>query len=527
MSLDVASLGGRPVIIGGGIAGLLVALHLAPRPVVLLSRSPLGTEASSAWAQGGLAAAMGDDDDPALHLADTLAAGDGLCDQGMAKRILEAAPGAIRGLAEFGAHFDRAPDGRLRLGLEAAHSRRRIVHADGDGSGREVMRALVAAVRSTSSVAVAEGFEARRLAVEDGEVRGVWAGSARGAAFFGSRQVVLASGGIGGLFRDSTNPLGSCGQGLALAARAGAALADLEFVQFHPTALDGSGRPMTLISEAVRGEGAVLVDESGRRFVAGMQGAELAPRDVVARAVRNHLANGHRVFLDARKRPGSAFASRFPAIAVACGKAGIDPVRELIPIRPAQHYHMGGVAVGGTGRSSVAGLWACGEVASTGLHGANRLASNSLTEAIVCARWVAEDLAGTPFRPIRHAAADHAPSPDPEPVRPLVSRALGVVRDGESLAAAARALLPLAEGESPAADPAAVGLMIAISALWRRESRGAHHRVDFPHRMADAGRSRITLPAALAAARGLPERSGRKAVRRDEPVLNPLDRSLA
>lgn len=506
MSIDIRNREDRPVIIGGGIAGLLIALHLAPAPVLLLSRAPLGTEASSAWAQGGLAAAMGDDDDPALHLADTLAAGDGLCDRATASRILHAAPGAVAALAEFGVRFDRTPEGRLRLGLEAAHSRRRIIHADGDGSGREIMRALVAAVRATPSITVVEGVEARRLAVADNAIHGVWANGSAGRIFFAAHRVVLATGGIGGLFSNTTNPIGNCGQGLALAARAGAVLADLEFIQFHPTALDGSGSPMALISEAVRGEGAVLVDETGRRFLAGIQGAELAPRDVVARAVWNHLASGHRVFLDARERLAPAFAQRFPAIAQACGKVGIDPDRDLIPIRPAQHYHMGGIAVDASGRSSVSGLWACGEVASTGLHGANRLASNSLTEAVVCSRWVADDLAGTTARPTSQAISDdNTPAPDPTSMRGLVSRTLGVMRDGESLGAAAQILLPLAECRDAASDPATVGLMIAIAALQRQESRGAHHRADFPYRSAAARRSGITLQAALAAAQDFAE----------------------
>lgn len=505
MSIDIRDREDRPVIIGGGIAGLLIALHLAPEPVLLLSRAPLGTEASSAWAQGGLAAAMGDDDDPALHLADTLAAGDGLCDKAIASRILHAAPGAVAALAGFGVRFDRIPQGRLRLGLEAAHSRRRIIHADGDGSGREIMRALVAAVRSTPSIAVVEGMEARRLAVADNAVQGVWANGPAGRAFFGAHRVVLATGGIGGLFFETTNPIGNCGQGLALAARAGAVLADLEFIQFHPTALDGSGSPMALISEAVRGEGAILVDETGQRFLAGVQAAELAPRDVVARAVWNHLANGHRVFLDARGKPGPAFARQFPAIAAACGKISVDPARDLIAIRPAQHYHMGGIAVDGSGRSSVSGLWACGEVASTGLHGANRLASNSLTEAVVCSRWVAEDLAGIPSRPIRlvPVPVDDVLAPNTAPVRALVSSALGVVRNEENLVAAVRDLLSLAEHKGSASDPAAVALMIAIAALRRRESRGAHHRADCPRHAATARRSAITLEAALAAARDL------------------------
>lgn len=227
MSADVRSFFGRPIIIGGGIAGLMTALHLAPEPVLVLSRTPLGADASSTWAQGGLAASLGDDDYPALHLADTLAAGDGLCDAEIASRILHAAPSAIETLANLGVRFDRKPEGTLRLGLEAAHGRRRIVHAGGDGSGREVMRALVEAVRSAPSIVVVEGVEARRLAVKENAVRGVWASCSMGSVFFGSRRVVLATGGIGGLFFDTTNPLGSCGQGLALAARAGAVLADL------------------------------------------------------------------------------------------------------------------------------------------------------------------------------------------------------------------------------------------------------------------------------------------------------------
>ncbi|WP_192247861.1 L-aspartate oxidase [Mesorhizobium caraganae] len=501
MSAAVRSFFGRPIIIGGGIAGLLTALHLAPEPVLILSRTPLGSEASSAWAQGGLAGSLGDDDDPVLHLADTLAAGDGLCDAEIATRILHTAPNAIEALATLGVRFDRTPEGALRLGLEAAHGRRRIVHAGGDGSGREIMRALITAVRSTPSIVVVEGVEARRLAVEDNTVRGVWASCSMSPVFLGTGRVVLATGGIGGLFHDSTNPLGSCGQGVALAARAGAVLADLEFIQFHPTALDGHGRPMPLISEAVRGEGATIVDETGRRFLEDLHDAELAPRDVLTRAVWNHLANGHRVFLDARQRPGPEFERQFPTISSACRGVGINPVRDLIPIRPAQHYHMGGVAADGSGRTSVKGLWACGEVASTGLHGANRLASNSLTEAVVCARWVAESVAGSPIGVRTRLTAREIPSPDPISLRPLLSRSLGVERDGEILREAVSTLLPLAKRHDAASDPAAVGLMIAIAALQRRESRGAHYRTDFPDRAAIARRSRLTLDEALATAR--------------------------
>jgi L-aspartate oxidase len=494
-------LNGRPVIIGGGIAGLITALHLAPEPVVLLSKAPLEGEASSALAQGGLAASLGADDSPDLHLADTLAAGDGLCDEATVRRVVEAAPQSIANLERLGVVFDRAPGGTLRLGLEAAHSRRRIIHAAGDATGREVVRALAAAVRQTPSITVLEGMEARRLLVEDGKIAGMLAAGSMGTVALSTSHVVLATGGIGGLFRDTTNPLGSFGQGLALAARAGAELADLEFVQFHPTALDGLRRPMPLVSEAVRGEGAVLVDERGKRFLADTPGAELAPRDVVARAVWRQLAAGRRVFLDARQCLGSRFAERFPVIAALCSEAGIDPAIAPILVRPAVHYHMGGVAVDAEGKSSVDGLWACGEVACTGLHGANRLASNSLIEAVVSAAWVAKSVAASPpDRCRRLCPAAVPPRPDALLVRTIASHALGIVRDGETLREAAAALLPLATGREAVSDPALVALMITIAALRREESRGSHYRSDFPRHNAQPSRARLTFDEAFEAA---------------------------
>ena len=362
MSTEISALNNRPVIIGGGAAGLMTALQMAPEPVLLLSKAPLGAEASSLWAQGGLAAAMGGDDDPALHLADTLAAGAGLCDEAVARRIVDAAPAAVEHLARLGVAFDRRPDGSWRLGLEAAHGRNRIVHATGDGTGREIMRALIAAVRRCPTITLLEGVEARSLIVEDNAIKGVLAVNAQGPLVIDTSRVVLATGGIGGLFLDSTNPSGCFGQGLALAARAGAKLSDLEFVQFHPTAFDGPSRPMPLVTEAVRGDGAILIDDTGQRFMADQPGAELAPRDIVARAVWRRRAEGHRVFLDARKHPGAEFAKRYPVISAFCKMAGIDPATDPIPVRPAVHYHMGGIAVDVDGRSTVDGLWACGEV---------------------------------------------------------------------------------------------------------------------------------------------------------------------
>jgi L-aspartate oxidase len=492
---------GAAVVIGGGLAGLMTALALAPRPVLLLSSTPLGLETSSILAQGGIAASIGPDDDPSLHLADTLAAGDGLCDEGVAAAILGGAPAAIERLLQLGVAFDRDADGNLALGLEAAHSRRRIVHAGGDASGRDIIRTLVHRVFETPSVTVCEATRAQQLIVEDNTARGVVCQTDRDPVAFVTDRIVIATGGIGGLFLHGTNPAGSCGQGLALAAKAGAIMADLEFIQFHPTALDTGSFPLKLISEAVRGEGATLIDENGDRFMADTPGAELAPRDLVARAVWRHMSAGHRVFLDARDLRGIDFARRFPAITSFCRDAGIDPATQPIPVRPAAHYHMGGIAVDKRGRTSIDGLWACGEAACTGLHGANRLASNSLLEAVVCAGLVARDIAGLASTKRRASRIpDGSVGSDPTLIRPILSRAAGVLRDGDGLRAAARALFPLASSRQPASDPAIVALMIVIAALRREETRGAHARTDFPERAINATRTTLRLCDALDAA---------------------------
>lgn len=498
MTPDICDIGGAPVIVGAGLAGLMTALHLSPQPVVLLSATSLGTESSSTLAQGGLAASVGADDSAELHLSDTLAAGDGLCDEGIVRRIVKAAPAAIDHLTRLGAPFDRDLDGALRLGLEAGHSRRRIVHAAGDATGRELLRMLVAVARRTRSITILEGMNALRLIAAEGGIVGLLAAWHTGVVALPTRRVVLATGGVGGLFGDTTNPLSSFGHGLALAARAGAELADLEFVQFHPTALDISRRPMPLVSEAVRGEGALLVDQDGRRLLSDVPGGELATRDVVARAIWNELMAGQRVYLDARQCLGRKFAKRFPAIEAVCRQVGIDPAVEPIPVRPAAHYHMGGVAVDAEGRSSVTGLWACGEVACTGLHGANRLASNSLAETVATAAWVAQSVAATSagWQWPRLPAAVAPPRPHPSSIRRVASDALGIVRNGSALREAVRALLTVAVGDQVASDPALVALLIAISALRREESRGSHYRSDFPERGAAAVPSRLTLCAA-------------------------------
>jgi len=505
------------VVIGAGIAGLSVALDLAPRPVVVLSPAPLGRGVATAWAQGGIAAAIGPDDAPALHAADTLAAAAGIGDAEVAKRVAEAAPECIARLIARGVAFDKAAEGALALGLEAAHSRRRIVHAGGDATGAVVIDALIKAARATPSIAIEEGARAVSLVVDDGAVVGVEVQRGGERAVLAASAVVLATGGVGGLYAHTTNPLGSTGAGVALAARAGARLRDMEFVQFHPTAIAVGRDPMPLASEAVRGEGAVLINERGQRFMANVPGAELAPRDVVARAIAREIAAGRSVFLDSRAALGAGFAERFPSVYASCREAGIDPSTQPIPVRPAAHYHMGGVAVDGRGRTSVTGLWACGEVSATGLHGANRLASNSLLEAVAFARWIADDIhdavslsRNAPRAPGRPGAAP--PADGVAELRRLMTETVGVVRDASGLARAVARLSDLAFDDGALTDRALVGLLIAASAWKRTESRGGHFRSDHPLAIAaEAHPSYMTLDEARALAR---EISGGAAARR-------------
>ncbi|MFS2151876.1 L-aspartate oxidase [Rhizobium sp. Rhizsp42] len=501
MTEILQNLADRPVIVGSGLAGLIAALTLSPEPCVLVTRAHLGAESSSGWAQGGIAACMGADDSVDLHLADTLAAGDGLCDAAAAAEIIAEASSVIGALQRLGVSFDQDGNGSLALGLEAAHSRRRVVHAGGDGSGAAIIAALTKAVLADPAITVIEGVDARGILTTDGVVSGLLCASSRGGMVLPSSRILLATGGIGGLYEATTNPAGNFGQGIALAARAGAVLADMEFVQFHPTALDGNRRPLVLISEAVRGEGAVLINERGERFMRHVAGAELAPRDVVARAISAEIARGGRVFLDARRAIGARFASRFPTIHAACRSAGTDPAEQPIPVRPAAHYHMGGVATDRAGRSTVAGLWVAGEAASTGLHGANRLASNSLLEAAVMGMRAANDMRSESMSVLLGKIPTVPGTPATTAVRPTVSRQLGVLRGAVGIHQAIEELLPMAEGNDIAANPAIVALMIAVSASLRTESRGAHARTDYPLKHAVAERGRITLEQALRIAR--------------------------
>src|SRR6202795_2379692 len=436
------------VIVGGGLAGLFCALKLAPRPVTVISAAPLGQGASTAWAQGGIAAAVAEGDSAEAHAADTIAAGAGLVDEGIALGLAREAGSRIHDLLHYGVPFDRDLEGKLAVGREAAHSARRIVHVRGDMAGKAIMSALTAAVRVTPSIRVIEGFSAEALLAEDGAVaglqlRGVGDVNARPVTI-ASRAVVLATGGIGHLYAVTTNPAEAGGIGLAIAARAGAVIADPEFVQFHPTAIMVGRDPAPLATEALRGEGATLINEKGERFMLARHPlAELAPRDIVARGVFAEIAAGHGAFLDATAALGARFAEKFPTVYASCLSAGIDPATQLIPVAPAAHYHMGGIAVDRHGRTSLQGLWAGGEVSSTGAHGANRLASNSLLEAVVYATRIAEDIAGQTI-----AASARSPTISTNPqngampaateksLRAMMTSHVGVIRDADRLAEA-------------------------------------------------------------------------------------------
>ncbi len=483
------------LVVGTGAAGLTAALGCAPLRVTVLTKARLGFGGSSAWAQGGIAAAVGKDDAPSLHAADTMAVGAGLNDPRVVDILTAEGPDRVKALLALGAHFDLDDKGSLSLGREAAHSRRRILHAR-DATGAEVVRTLVEAVRRSPDVRVVDETFAIDLVVEDGQVVGVLALHADGRRVLHlAPAVVLATGGLGQLYLHTTNPREATGDGLAMAARAGARLVDLEFVQFHPTALAAGADPMPLLTEALRGEGAVLIDENGHRFMKDEHpDLELAPRDVVARAIWSQLMAGHGVFLDAREAVGSEFPEEFPTVFKLCQEHGLDPRTELIPVSPAAHYHMGGIAVDERGRTSLTGLWACGEVAATGAHGANRLASNSLLEALVFGARVAEDLRdGLPVGRVPRGrrlvgavlGLDGPADVDlTAKVRRLMWEKVGVVRDEAGLTFAVEELKRLASRHPRAAGEArnllSIGRLVAAAALERRESRGGHYRSDYP-----------------------------------------------
>ncbi len=489
------------IIVGAGLAGLFTALKLAPHPVTIISATPLGIGTASSWAQGGIAAAVGESDTAEAHAEDTIRAGAGLVEPKMAESVAREAPDRIEDLLAFGVPFDRNLEGLLELSREAAHSKRRVVRVKGDMAGASIMNALVNAVSRQPSIKILDQYEARNLITQDSRVIGIRMAytqktDASELYDIGAGAVILAAGGIGQLYEVTTNPGLSRGDALAMAARAGAIMADSEFVQFHPTAINIGKDPAPLATEALRGDGATLVNGAGGHFMKQVHDdAELAPRDIVARAVHREITNGRGAFLDCRTAIGREFPEKFPGVYKICREAGLDPIHDLIPIAPAAHYHMGGILTDAIGRTSLDGLWACGEAASTGLHGANRLASNSLLEAVVFAARIAQDLQGR-YLGTRHCNPDKSTAPrlkkqaagdvEEEIVKTLrqtMSRHVGVVRNEEGLTAAIDILENIEHG--PLITPKIENMLcaaklIATAALEREESRGGHFRSDHP-----------------------------------------------
>jgi len=487
------------LVVGAGVAGLRAAIELASAGEVLIIAKDTLHESSSEYAQGGIAVALSDDDEVELHEQDTIAAGDGLCDRSAVHTLVEEGPAAIQQLIDWGTEFDRE-GAKLSFTQEGAHSRRRILHAHGDSTGREIARALYQKAASLPNVHFQSYAAITDLLIDDGVVRGavVFDEMARERRPIFARAVLLATGGLGRVYLETTNPDVATGDGVAMAWRAGAEISDIEFVQFHPTALHVEGAPRFLLSEALRGEGAHLVNARGERFMHRYHRLEeLAPRDVVSRAIVAEMrATGEpHVFLDLTHRGGDFIRSRFPRIYETCLRYGIDLATQPAPVHPAAHYAMGGVRTDLDGRTSLEGLYAAGEAACTGVHGANRLASNSLLEGVVfgarAGRSVRESGSHT-----RRAAAIELPEPlfpltTEAQIRRLAWRACGIIRTREQLDDARRVLETDRMEPNPNAGLAAFCLrnihavvwLIARCALAREESRGAHFRTDYPEKV--------------------------------------------
>lgn len=506
------------LVVGSGIAGLATAIKASRHgDVVLMTKGHL-MESNTRYAQGGIAAAIGPGDSPQEHLADTLRAGHDFVEPEAATVLVEDGPIRVKELIELGAKFDMAPDGTLLLGREGAHSKARILHARGDATGAEVAEVLASQAAAIDNISIHERHFVLDLIVHQGRCIGAAAVDVQGSLVLVlARAVVLATGGCGQVYQYTTNPGVATGDGFALAHRRGVTLTDMEFVQFHPTALAKADDPLVLISEAVRGEGARLVNDQGVAFMQGEHPmADLAPRDIVARAIFRQMRAGHQVYLDTTMI-GARFADRFPTIYQACMERGIDPRTDLIPIAPAAHFIMGGIRTDTHGRTSMPGLYACGEVACTGVHGANRLASNSLLEGLVFSDRIAQNLAHEPRLKLEVppgyveelAAArglpGHAPARDQSGeyahltarLRRVMWDEVGIVRNEAGLTKALQEIDAIEREAPPGAwtlhNMLQTSRLIARAALMRQESRGGHYREDFPHESAEWRGRRINL----------------------------------
>ncbi|MCD2466141.1 L-aspartate oxidase [Streptomyces sp. NPDC057020] len=506
------------VVVGSGVAGLTAALRCtaAGLRTVVVTKARLD-DGSTRWAQGGIAAALGEGDTPEQHLDDTLVAGAGLCDERAVRVLVTEGPDAVRRLIATGADFDKTADGEIALTREGGHHRRRIAHAGGDATGAEISRALVEAIRDRGVRTIEHALVLDLLTDAEGRTAGVTLhvmgeGQHDGVGAVHAPAVVLATGGMGQVFSATTNPAVSTGDGVALALRAGAEVSDLEFVQFHPTVLflgAGSEGQQPLVSEAVRGEGAHLVDADGVRFMVGQHElAELAPRDIVAKAITRRMQEHgtENMYLDARHFGAEMWEERFPTILAACRSHGIDPVTEPIPVAPAAHYASGGVRTDLRGRTTVPGLYACGEVACTGVHGANRLASNSLLEGLVFAERIADDViaaapraAGAPVPPATPVTLPLPVAGARTRIQRIMTAGAGVLRSEASLREAAEALDALhsdavagGTDDTKAGEPGVdswettnllcVSRVLVAAARRREETRGCHWREDHPDR---------------------------------------------
>ncbi|MGY9025759.1 MAG: L-aspartate oxidase [Candidatus Pelagibacterales bacterium] len=492
------------VVVGGGVAGLTVALNLAPRKVCVITKSNLGINTSSSWSQAGIAASIDKDDSLEIHLKDTLKTAKGLANEAVAKKIISESFNVIKDLENIGVKFDKNSDGSFNLGLEAAHSHKRIVGSKGDSSGIEIMRGLINEVKQSEHITVLENVSIDSIMHENNTIYGVIGrftdkNMPDNHVIIQSSHIVLATGGLGGIYANTTNPRSSYGEGIALAAEVGAILTDMEFVQFHPTGLDFGLDPTPLATEAIRGAGAFLVNQNNDRFMLSAHpDAELAPRDIIAQNIFKQIDQGNSVFLDCRDTIGDNFKSRFPQVHSYCVKAEIDPAKDLMPIIPVAHYHIGGVKTDITGRTSVDGLWCCGEVAATGVHGANRLASNSLLEALVFGKIVANEINSQPFKQEQQAINSNFLKTYKEKTRSKIRakkyiwqlrstmmRHLGIVRNETSILKGLSEIIRIERDSKGLSaklnDMILVSKFIIVGAIKRTESRGCHLRFDYPN----------------------------------------------